>query len=84
MNRTLIKALVDQACFLATSSDDLVHPDAAVAQLEHLAAVLKELGPTERNALLDFIAEAEEQARHDSDAARADVLSALPENLGLL
>jgi hypothetical protein len=43
MNPVLMKAIVDLAVFCGVSGDDIVHPDAAVAQLEQLAFTLKQL-----------------------------------------
>jgi hypothetical protein len=60
MNEILMRAVVQAAAFLELSSDDVLDPDVAVAQLEDVAHVLSELGDAEKRQLVAFVrAEAE-------------------------
>jgi hypothetical protein len=84
MNASLLRAIVECACFVGLSGDDVVHPDAAVAHLEQLGAILKELPGQERLEVVTFIesmADAEE--REAGRTERVQFLRSLAENLGL-
>jgi hypothetical protein len=76
-----MRAIVDHVAFLALSGDDVVNEDAALNQLEHVAATLQELAPDERRAFVGFVGELAEKT---GDDRRREFLQALPEHLGLL
>ena len=79
-----MRAVVDAAIFVAMSGDDVVDPDAAVAYLEQLSATLKDLAPEDRRHLVEVITNMESADRRAGLTDRADFLSALADNLGLL
>lgn len=81
MMRILMQALADQAAFLALSGNDVVNPDAAVAQLELLGALLQALSPDERRVFIGFCRELAESER---DPERGEFFESLPENLGMI
>lgn len=84
MNATLMRAIVEAVVFAGLSGDEVIQQDAAVAQLEQLASVLKGLSPEERASFLKYVqgmAAAEE--RDHGRSARVEFLFSIPENLGL-
>jgi hypothetical protein len=84
MNATLMRSIVEHAAFLALSGDDIVNPDAAVAQLEQLAEGLKELSSEDRLQFVRFIQALSEQERKaEKSRERIAFLETLPENLGI-
>ena len=80
MNQTLLQIVVDVISFLALSDNETVAEDAAVEQLEHIAAILKQLPRDDRDHFLSFVAESASQS---NDPQRAEFLRSLPEQLGL-
>jgi hypothetical protein len=82
MNQAIMEALVDTIAFIATSSDEVVDPDAAVAQLESISATLRK-SPTDVKAFLAYVKQAVERARSNGDVDRAEFLTSLPEHLGI-
>jgi citrate lyase beta subunit len=84
MNATLMKSIVESAAFLSLSGDDAVQPDAAVAQLEQLAATLKEMSQEDRQTFVRYINDlAQQERRAGKDKERIAFLETLPENLGI-
>jgi hypothetical protein len=84
MNPTLMKAIVEYAAFLSLSRDDVIQPDAAVAQLEQLATALKELSPADRQTFSRFINSlAAQERQRGRDKNRLSFLETLPQNLGI-
>jgi len=60
MNETLMRALLQAAAFFELSSDEILDPDAAVAALEDIAYLLRQLSAAEKETLIAFVrAEAE-------------------------
>jgi hypothetical protein len=55
MNPTLMRALVEAVVFASLSNDDVIQRDAAVAQLEQLGSILKDLPPQERAAFVKYV-----------------------------
>jgi len=86
MKTTWMKLVVDSCAFLELSGDDVVSPDAAVAQLEAIAFTLKEeLTAEERREFVNYIEELATQERAGGrDEARTTFLAQLPEALGLI
>lgn len=80
MNQALLQVVVDMILFLTLSDDETVDQDAAIEQLEHIAATLKQLPGDERDQFLTFVAE---RAAQSDDPKRSEVLRSLPEQLGL-
>jgi hypothetical protein len=83
MSQLLLQVVVDLVSFLALSDDETVNQDAAVQQLEGVAATLKRMPQGERDQLLAFIAESAQRAARSDDRQRSEFLSSLPEQLGL-
>lgn len=84
MNSTLMRAVVEAVVFAGLSSDDVIQQDAAVAQLEQLGSILKDLPQAERSAFVKYVrtmATAEE--RDSGRSPRVEFLFSIPENLGL-
>ena len=80
-NECLSRALLHVAMFLEFSDDDVVDPDAAVAQMEQMAASLSSLGPPERTA---FLAVCDKMVgEHATDPKRAKYLAAFGDTHGL-
>ena len=84
MNTILMRTVVDFAAFLSLSEDEMVNPDAAVAQLEYLAAALKQLNLEERLLFIRFTKNlAEEETQLYGASQRTRFLDTLAQNLGL-
>lgn len=83
MNERLFQIIVDSIAFLALSDDDTIDQDAAVEQLEHIAASLKELARAQRDEFLAFIDGRARHAREAGDGDHAEFLESLPDELGL-
>lgn len=83
MSRVLMQIVVDELAFLEMSGDDVVDPDAAVRQLEGIAALLQELPSAERRQFLGFVKEQADRAARDEDRLLVEFLRKLPEALGL-
>jgi hypothetical protein len=83
MNRALMRAMLEMSMFLALSDDDATNSDAAIAQLEQLAAILKDLSPEERDELVRFAHERAVIERQNDREERAEFLLGVAENLGL-
>jgi len=84
MNERLMRALLDQAAFLELSGDDVIAPDAAVRQLEEIAAAMQSLLPEERAALLACSRRlADEERERNGDAPRVHFLMSIGQRLGL-
>lgn len=81
MNKIPMQLLVDSICFLELSSDKVIDPDSAIAQLEGIAGVLQRLSLQEREEFFLYIKERVLTTVH---AEEKELLSSLPENLGLL
>jgi hypothetical protein len=84
MNEQLMKALVDVVVFLALSDDDVLDPDAAIEQLEHVAATLKKMPAADRKQFLGFVATAAKHAQTSGHDERAEFLQELSEQLGIV
>jgi len=82
---TWMKLAVDACAFLELSGDDVVDPDAAVAQLEGIAFTLKaELSAEECREFSSYVADlARRERAAGSDEERVTFLERLPEYLGL-
>lgn len=60
MNEILMRALLQTAAFLELSSHEVVDPNAALAALEDIAYLLRQLSAAEKETLIAFVrAEAE-------------------------
>lgn len=81
MVRPLVRALVDLMVFLEFSRDDVVNPDAAVTQIEAVAAILREQPQDDRAVLIDEIVAV---GKEQQDPAVREFVVGLPESLGLL
>jgi hypothetical protein len=83
MNPTLMKAIVDFAAFLSLSTDDVVNPDAAVAQLEQLAGTLSQLNADERRTFSNFVEGMKKSEKSSANQDRLEFLDSLVQNLGV-
>jgi hypothetical protein len=54
VNEILMRAVVEAAAFLELSSDEVVHPDIAVEQLESIAYLLGQLSESDKRQLVAF------------------------------
>ena len=54
--KSLCTAIIDVACFLELSDDQVVQSDAAVGALEQIASALQDASPEERQAFLEACA----------------------------
>lgn len=80
----LMRAAVEYAVFLGTSDDQTVQPDAAVAQLEQLAAILQPLGDHELDQFRAFVQRvARDEESKSGRTPRTEFLSGMVDNLGL-
>ncbi len=80
----LVQAVVDALVFFSLSGDEVVNPDAAVEQLEHIASYLKELSDAEKQELLEYFRKAAAQeGATTGNTAKVDFLSSLGECMGL-
>lgn len=79
-----LRATTEALLFLAHSGEEMVNPDVAVAQLELLASILKELDETDRREFRAFVNElAERETLESGCTPRALFLSTLLDNLGI-
>jgi hypothetical protein len=79
--RVAIEAIV----FFGMSGEEVIDPDAAVSQLEAIAATLKEWNNTEREEFLSYVREiAEAEERLTGRTPRVEFLLTLGANLGLV
>lgn len=79
-----IRAVIEMATFLGTSSDAIVEPDAAVSQLELLATILQEMDESHRREFITVVADmAKAEEKNAGKSARVEFLLSLSENLGL-
>jgi len=84
MNPTLMRAVVEAVVFAGLSNDDVIQQDAAVAQLEQLASILKELSAEDRATFVRYVQTmAASEERDFGRTARVEFLSSIPESLGL-
>jgi len=83
MNKALMRAVAEAALFAGLSPDDVVQPDAAVAQLEQLAAALKALSAGERETFRHFLDDLANDEAKSGTSERAEFLRSVFENLGL-
>ena len=84
MNPTLMRAVVEAIVFAGLSNDDVIQQDAAVAQLEQLGSILKDLPPQERATFVKYVqAMATAEERDHGRSGRVEFLFSIPENLGL-
>ncbi|TWT36936.1 hypothetical protein KOR34_18810 [Posidoniimonas corsicana] len=81
---SIATALIETCVFFATSEEDLVDPDTAVEQLEHIAAHLKNLDDLSKERFLAVAEELAVQAElTQGNSQRVKCLRALGANLGL-
>ncbi|MCC6996748.1 MAG: hypothetical protein IT370_19200 [Deltaproteobacteria bacterium] len=78
MNSTLIGIVLEAAAFLELSPDDVVAPDAAVAQLEDMTANLHALPAAELDQVVAYI---RGRAASDPDPARRAFFSSFADGL---
>ncbi len=78
----LFESIVNLALFLELTHEDDLDPDEALTQLEDLSASLGKLDTPTRNALVEYIAKAAEDA--DDDDERRKALESLAADLNLL
>lgn len=74
MNEILMRALLQTAAFLELSSDEVVDPNAALAALEDIAYLLRQLSAAEKETLIAFV-------RAEAEAAEVARVSELPSRL---
>lgn len=81
----MMRAVLEMAAFLELSSDDVIDPAAAVAQLEQMSFFLKGLSPAERDVFLGFVEQRAAADRADPSRQQyADFLDQFPDAMGLL
>ena len=84
MNPTLMRAVVEAIVFAGLSNDDVIQQDAAVAQLEQLGSILKDLPSQERASFVKYVrAMAATEERDYGRTPRVEFLFSIPSNLGL-
>ena len=76
----LMQSVVDSLRFFELGQPEVIDDDAALEMIESIAARLKELGPAERTAFLDFLSRAAEQAVSTDER---QFLQSVPLALGL-
>ena len=85
MNLTLMKAIVDLAVFCGVSEDNIVDPDAAVAQLEQLMFTLKQLTSDQIDEFIQYVQHLiVEESTASTNSDRQAFLLSFAENLGLI
>jgi hypothetical protein len=84
MNQILMRIVVDCAAFLELSDDSAVDPDAAVFQLEQIAAALCELTADERAKFTTFAKDhAQRLETLEGKTERSELIGRLPQQFGL-
>jgi len=84
MSKVLMKIVLDSLAFFELADDSAIDQDVAVAQMEAIAANLRQLNPQERKEFLSFVSEQAESLRRDPTARRyVSFLDNLPEALSL-
>lgn len=83
MNKEIVRIVIDLIAFLVLSDDDIVNPDSAMEQLEHIAATLKELSATDRQEFLSLLRTHARDAELSGDHERFEFLTNLPAQLGI-
>ena len=85
MKKVLMKAVIESFVFLDNCDETVVDDDAAVAQMELLAAILSELDAHEREEFIRYVHEmVAEEEKGPGASERATFLKSLPENIGLI
>lgn len=84
MKRVLTKAVVEAFAFLENCDDTILDSDAAVAQMESMAAILGELGRDEREEFVRYVEEMVAEAERTASSERVTFLRSLPQNIGLV
>jgi predicted ATP-grasp superfamily ATP-dependent carboligase len=80
----LIRAVLESVVFLGMSDDNIVDPDAALSQLEAIAAILKEWNAQDRSNFLNRVQDlADEEEAATGRTKRVEFLLSLCDNLGL-
>lgn len=80
----LTQIIVEFATFLEFTEADVLDPDIAVQELEHIAESLRHLNSADRNEFVSQIRKIVDEARLSGESAeRLAFLENLPENLGL-
>lgn len=84
-HQPIVRALIEAITFLGFSGEDAVNEDAAIAQLEEIAAILRELDDEGRLELIRCTQEmaAQEQATAGG-SERSTFIKSIPWNLGIL
>jgi hypothetical protein len=84
MNTILMRIIIDIAVFLELSGDDIIDPDAAITQLENLAANLQELTEEDLRTFVRFVAEVASTSQDEGEREEVvNFLKSLPSALGL-
>jgi hypothetical protein len=81
MVRTLVRSLIELLLFLEFSGEETVNPDAAAAQLEAVAALLRDLPEKDRAVIIDEIISI---GKVNPDPRAREFIVGLPGSLGLL
>lgn len=83
MNKEIVRIVIDLVAFLALSDDDIVDPDSAMEQLEHVAAIMKKLSVADRQEFLSLLMTHAQDAQLSGDHERFEFLTNLPDRLGI-
>jgi hypothetical protein len=79
----LIKILVEDILVFAYCSDDEIHEDFSVEQLERIAASVSEAGASEVERFCGVVRAMADEARASGQLQRAEQLDAMPQHMGL-
>jgi 16S rRNA C1402 (ribose-2'-O) methylase RsmI len=80
LNKNIVKAIVETTIFLEFSSEDVVNPDAAIALMEEIAAILQNMEVSQKTELVKIF---EEISVEYSDIEQQQFINELGGNLGL-
>ncbi len=80
LKEAISKALIETLLFFEFSDEDIIHPDISIAQIEQVAAILKEM---DENGKMEFIKTCSEMAMEYSGEKYNFIIS-IGENLGLI
>lgn len=82
-DQAIARALIDLVCFLEFTDDEVINPDAAVSQMEHVAATIRNGGEPSIQAFClacDAYANSIEHLMEE----RSEFIRSLPVALGLV
>jgi len=82
VKETVSRALIETIMFLEFSDDEIINPDASVAQIEQIAASLQDMDDDGIKEFLKICSMMADEYKDDTE--KSEFLTSIGENLGLI